>query len=125
MSKALNIMLLVVLFPLMAQAATSTVAVTRPVSNPMVSAEQMIIKFNAGTHDEESAERKISIKSKHEVLFWMGAALLIGLLLTGGFGIAVGVLGKDLFVAHMICAGLTVTLAIAHAITAFVWFWPY
>jgi len=88
------------------------------------SAERMMQHYTE-QQDEISAERKISIRSKHEVLFWMGAGLLTGLLLTAFFGIGMGVLGKDWFVPHMICAGLTVSLGLAHAVTAFVWFWPY
>jgi len=92
--------------------------------SPMVSAER-IMQHYADQQDEISAERKITLRSKHEVLFWMGAALLIGLLLTAFFGVGTGMLGKDWFIPHMICAGLTVSLGIAHAVTAFVWFWPY
>jgi hypothetical protein len=36
-----------------------------------------------------------------------------------------GVYGKQVFVAHMITAGLSVTLAIAHAVAALVWFNPF
>jgi len=90
-----------------------------------VSSAERVMQHYTEQQDEESAARKISIRSKHEVLFWMGAGLLTGLLLTAFFGIGTGVMGKDWFVPHMICAGLTVTLGIAHAVTAFVWFWPY
>jgi len=69
-------------------------------------------------------ERAISVHRKHQVLFWMGSALLLLILLTAGFGIAMGVFGKDVFVWHMLCAGLASTLAIAHAVVAFVWFYP-
>jgi len=88
------------------------------------SAERLMQRYTE-QQDEVSEQRRISIQSKHEVLFWMGAGLLVGLLLTTFFGVGTGVLGKDWFVPHMICAGLTVTLGIAHAVTAFVWFWPY
>jgi len=47
------------------------------------------------------------------------------LLVTGGLGVAMGVYGKQVFVAHMICAGLSMTLAIAHAIVGIVWFYPF
>jgi len=119
MRKLLGLGICLLFFALPLQAEES-VATQQPLN-----AEKVMQQFNAGVDDTESPERKISDKSKHEVLFWMGAGLLLGLLLTGGFGVAVGVLGKDLFVAHMICAGLTITLGIAHAVTAFVWFWPY
>jgi|UPI00035E6474 hypothetical protein len=76
--------------------------------------------------DEASVapERAISEKRKHQILFLMGAGLLLLLLLTGGFGLAMGVWEKDVFVWHMLCAGLTITLAITHAVVSFVWFYP-
>jgi hypothetical protein len=33
--------------------------------------------------------------------------------------------GKRVFVAHMIFAGFSVTLAIVHSIVAVVWFFPF
>jgi len=76
--------------------------------------------------DEETIapEREISEKRKHQILFLMGAGLLLLLLATGSFGLAMGVWEKDVFVWHMLCAGLTVTLAITHAVVSFVWFYP-
>ena len=80
-------------------------------------------QFNQG--DESVApERAISVHRKHQVLFWMGGALLLLILLTAGFGIAMGIFDKDVFIWHMLCAGLATTLAIAHAVVAFVWFYP-
>ncbi|MEO5573716.1 MAG: hypothetical protein ABIR48_04455 [Gammaproteobacteria bacterium] len=67
----------------------------------------------------------ISTKQKHKILFFMGITLLIGVLVTAGLGIAMGVYGKPVFVAHMLSAGLTVTLAIIHAVVAIVWFFPF
>jgi hypothetical protein len=58
-------------------------------------------------------------------MFLLGVALLTLVLITGGLGIAMGVYGKQVFVAHMIFAGLSMTLAIAHAIVGIVWFYPY
>ena len=73
---------------------------------------------------ELAAERAISTNRKHQILFWMGGLLLLLIFLAAGFGIAMGIFGKDVFVWHMLSAGLATTLAIAHAITAFVWFYP-
>jgi len=87
------------------------------------SAEAVMQQF-AGD-DEIAPERRIETKRKHQILFLMGISLLVLVLLTGGLGIAMVVFGKDVFVAHMICAGLTMSLAVAHAVTASVWFWPY
>ncbi len=82
---------------------------------------------------ENQAEKKeqlndtlaISTKEKQKILFFMGISLLIGLLATAGLGIAMGVYGKPVFVAHMLFAGLSVTLAVIHAIVAMVWFFPF
>ena len=68
---------------------------------------------------------KISDQEKHQWLFIMGTTLLVLLLTTAALGIAMGVYGKQVFVAHMITAGLSVTLAIAHAVAALVWFNPF
>ncbi|MBF0282823.1 MAG: hypothetical protein HQM07_09705 [Zetaproteobacteria bacterium] len=91
--------------------------------SPSGSAQLVIQQF--ATDDVESAERKIEMQRKHEILFLMGCTLLILLLLTAGFGIAMVVFGKDVFVGHMIFAGFSLTLSLVHAATAIVWFWPY
>ncbi len=67
----------------------------------------------------------IETKQKHQILFFMGVVLLITILATAGFGIAMAVFGKQVFVPHMICAGISVFLAMAHAVTAIVWFFPF
>lgn len=82
---------------------------------------------------ENQAEKKaqlddtltITTKQKHKILFFMGISLLIGILVTAGLGVALGVYGKPVFVAHMLFAGLSVTLAIIHAVVAIVWFFPF
>ncbi|MDQ6970113.1 MAG: hypothetical protein Q9M16_06370 [Mariprofundus sp.] len=71
-----------------------------------------------------AAERAISIKSKHQILFWMGSALLCLVLLAASFGVAMGIFDKDVFVWHVLSAGLATTLAVVHAVVAFVWFYP-
>jgi hypothetical protein len=55
----------------------------------------------------------------------MGISLLVLLFITGGLGVAMVVFDKEVFVAHMIFAGLSLTLATVHAVTSIVWFWPY
>lgn len=67
----------------------------------------------------------ISKKEKHQILFFMGILLLIAVVTTAILGIAMGVYGKPVFIAHMIFAGLSVTLATIHAIVAIVWFYPF
>ena len=59
------------------------------------------------------------------VLFMLGVPLLILLLITGALGIAMAIYGKQVFVMHMLCAGLTVTLAFVHVIVGLVWFYPF
>jgi hypothetical protein len=75
--------------------------------------------------DGESSVIPVEDKTKKVVMFVMGVPLLIFLLVTGALGIAMGVYGKQVFVAHMIFAGLSMTLALAHAIVGLVWFYPY
>jgi hypothetical protein len=74
---------------------------------------------------QEGEAVRISDQRKHFWLFIMGVMLLTLVLLTATLGIMMGVYGKDVFIAHMLTAGLTVTLAVAHAIAAIVWFNPF
>ena len=74
--------------------------------------------------DSERAERDISDHRKQQIMFIMGIALLIFIVTTVSLGIAMVVFAKPVFVAHMIFAGFSLTLAIAHAIVAIVWFFP-
>jgi hypothetical protein len=62
---------------------------------------------------------------KHVIMFLLGVPLLILVLITGALGIAMVVYGKQVFMLHMIFAGLTVTLALAHLVTGLVWFYPF
>ncbi len=64
-------------------------------------------------------------QTRRWVMFALGAPLLILLLVTGGLGVAMGVYGKPVYLAHMICAGLSITLALVHAIVGIVWFRPF
>jgi len=95
-------------------------------SEVQISDEQHAVKVMEQFHEEEviAPERAISTKNKHEILFWMGSALLLLILLAASFGVAMGIFDKDVFVWHVLSAGLATTLAIAHAVVAFVWFYP-
>jgi hypothetical protein len=64
-------------------------------------------------------------QTRRWVMFGLGAPLLALLLATAALGIAMGVYGKPVYLAHMICAGLSVTLAVVHAIVGLVWFRPF
>lgn len=80
--------------------------------------------------DRQQVQRvnKTSDLSDHQkqlIMFMIGVPLLLLLLITGGLGVATGVYGKQLFIAHMVCAGLTITLAIVHVIVGLVWFFPF
>lgn len=74
---------------------------------------------------EESDLVKIELEKKRIIMFTMGVFLLIGVITTAGLGIAMVLFGKQVFVAHMIFAGFSVFLSIAHAVTAIVWFFPF
>ncbi len=67
----------------------------------------------------------IEEKTKRLIMFIMGVPLLLLLLTTAGLGIAMGVYGKPVYVAHMVCAGLSLTLAMGHAVVGIVWFYPF
>jgi len=64
-------------------------------------------------------------QTRRWVMFGLGAPLLLLLLITGALGIAMGVYGKPVYLPHMIFAGLSITLAIVHAIVGIVWFRPF
>ncbi|RFC32465.1 MAG: hypothetical protein DID92_2727745459 [Candidatus Nitrotoga sp. SPKER] len=70
-------------------------------------------------------DRPSTIQKKQLTMFLLGVPLLILLLITGGLGIAMGIYGKQVFVWHMISAGLTITLAFVHAIVGVIWFYPF
>ena len=90
---------------------------------PDLQSAQVMDQFNQDG-DLIAPERAISTQRKHEILFWMGGALLLLIGVAVSFGVAMGVFGKDVFVWHVLSAGLATTLAIAHAVVAFVWFYP-
>ncbi len=68
---------------------------------------------------------ELTENEKHRILFYMGVVLLVLLCATAYLGLSMVMEGKQVFVAHMVCAGLTVTLAFAHAVAAVVWFFPF
>ena len=84
-----------------------------------------VMKSFTNQSDQAADAATISDESKKIVMFVMGVPLLILLLITGGLGIAMGIYCKQVFVPHMIFAGLSLTLALAHAIVGLVWFYPF
>lgn len=89
------------------------------------SESQVIQSFTSQVGDIESDIIKIDDQRKRQIMFAMGVPLLIFIFITVGLGIAMGVFGKDVYIAHMIFAGLSLTLALGHAIVGLVWFWPF
>lgn len=83
--------------------------------------------LSAFNKDQGKPSEIVSIpdKKKYLIMFSMGVPLLIFILITAGLGIAMGMYGKPVYVPHMIFAGLSVTLAIAHAVVGIVWFYPF
>ncbi len=108
----------------LAHAATDTVPATTAAAGDARFSSEAVMQQFAGD-DEEAPERRIETKRKHEILFIMGISLLVLLFLTGTLGVAMVVFDRDVFVAHLICAGLSLTLAAAHAATSIAWFWPF
>ena len=94
--------------------------------DPIKSGEsaQILQEFNKQHRDAEHS-KSITDKDKQRIMFLLGVALLTLVLITGGLGLAMGLYGKQVFVAHMVFAALSVTLGIAHAIVGLVWFYPF
>ena len=85
---------------------------------------QILEQFGRQTPQRARATT-IAEHERQVIMFSIGAALLLLLLSTASVGIAVGVFGKQLFLLHMILAGLTVTVALVHVIVGVVWFFPF
>jgi len=74
---------------------------------------------------QKDKTKGMSDKKKHIVLFSMGISLVFLILTTAGLGLAMVLYRKPVFVAHMIFAGMSVTLALVHALAAMIWFFPF
>lgn len=83
--------------------------------------------FNKQSMQQADKTRQIvnEDSGKHKILFIMGVILIFLVLITAGLGLAMVMHGKEVFIQHMIFAGATVFLAVAHAVTSIVWFFPY
>jgi len=81
--------------------------------------------FDKQQQQRVQQESALTDHEKHLIMFSLAIPLLILLLITAGLGIATGVFGKKLFIPHMITAGLTITLAVAHVVAGLVWFYPF
>jgi len=123
MAKLLAPLLLLWLLALPGQIIAAPVATGSSQTVVTQSAEAVMQQFAGG--DDVSPQRKISTERKHQILFVMGISLMVLLLITGILGIAMVAFGKDVFLPHMIFAGLSLTLAAVHSATAIAWFWPW
>jgi hypothetical protein len=85
---------------------------------------QILQEFNKQHRDAERA-KAITDKDKQRIMFLLGVVLITLVMITGGLGIAMGLYGKQVFAAHMIFAGLSMTLAVVHAVVGIVWFFPF
>ncbi|MDX8400355.1 MAG: hypothetical protein R8K20_08925 [Gallionellaceae bacterium] len=85
---------------------------------------QLMETFASGARQAEDSN-VLKEHEKHVIMFMMGVPLLLLILITGGLGVAMVVYGKQVFMLHMIFAGFTVTLALAHLVTGLVWFYPF
>ena len=108
---------------LVAMCSSMNLAHAETVSNGEDSA-QILQAFNK-QHQDDVREKSIPQKEKQQIMFLMGVVLFILVLITGGLGLAMGLYGKQVFVSHMLFAGLSVSMAIAHAIVGLVWFYPF
>lgn len=116
--------LVLIAFALPAYSVHSADAVPSVIPGSPDSASDVLNAFNKD-QAKPSSIVSISDQKKRLIMFFMGVPLLILILLTAALGIAMGMYGKPVYIPHMICAGLSVTLAIAHAIVGIVWFYPF
>lgn len=104
--------------------STSLVLAENADNKPVDDTLEIMETFNQQTLADAEL-RELADETKHRVLFYMGAALLLLLCSTAYLGVSMVVFNKDVFVPHMVSAGLTVTLGLAHAVAAIVWFFPF
>lgn len=80
--------------------------------------------FNA-QRDDEGGVWRVEERRKQQIMFYLAVPLLFCLIITAILGVAMAVFGKPVFLAHMIFAVLSVTLAIVHAVVGIAWFYPF
>jgi len=121
-------MMVVIMFGLLALPVTDVNATPDPGGQAASTSSsediQAIQTFNK-LRDNEVGILKVEAQKKHKILFIMGVGLLLGILTTAGLGLAMVLGDKPVFMWHMAVAGITVTLAIAHAVTSMIWFFPF
>lgn len=110
------VLLSLLAFPLATQAETA---------NSAVQQSQEVLRGFTEPPPLDKQGLDAETKQKRQILFLMGIALLICIFTTLSLGIAMALYNKPVFVAHMVFAGISATLALAHAIVAMVWFYPF
>lgn len=119
---------LFIFFPVISGADDNIVPAQMQSEAPQQSEEQgsaSVIGSFASDKSAKSELVQIEDQTKRLVMFVMAVPLLILLFATAAFGVAMGVYGKQVFVPHMVCAGLSLTLALGHAVVGIVWFYPF
>jgi len=89
--------------------------------------QQSSAVLQAFENDRSAKSELVAIEdeTKRLIMFIMGVPLLLLIIATVALGVAMVVYGKQVFVLHMICAGLSLTLATGHAVVGLVWFYPF
>jgi hypothetical protein len=93
-------------------------------SPPPGDSAKILQEFNAQNR-KDIRKNAVPLKEKQQIMFLMGVAVILMVIITGGLGLAMGVFGKPVFVAHMVFAAFSIVMAIAHAIVGLVWFYPF
>jgi hypothetical protein len=126
-----TLVLLALLFVPLAHAATPGTPPSAPSAASQSSGGDssngiaLLEDFDRQQNQRVNGASQLTDHFKRVIMFSMSLPLFLLLLITGGLGIATGVYGKKLYIPHMVFAGLTVTLALAHAIAGIVWFFPF
>ncbi len=100
-------------------------ALAAPAAPQNPNAVQMMEAFQKQQGDKDDGVTPVDDHKKKIIMFVMGVPLILMVLVTGVLGIGMGIYGKPWFVPHMIMAGLTMTLALVHAIVGVAWFFPF
>jgi len=100
-------------------------SVSTPVEQEAEQHSAGVLQAFANDRSAKSELVAIEDKTKYLVMFMMGVPLLLLIIATVALGVAMVVYGKRVFVPHMICAGLSLTLATGHAVVGLVWFYPF
>ncbi len=99
--------------------------VLAPVAQKAEQQSSGVLKAFENDRSAKSELVAIEEKTKYLIMFLMGVPLLLLIIATVALGVAMVVYGKRVFVPHMICAGLSLTLAMGHAVVGLVWFYPF